>query len=119
MGTVSKRPFAVVTGASTGIGFELARQCIVNNFDVLVCADDARGIHEAARHLAAGGATVIPVTADLATFEGVEKLAREIEMAGRPVDALILNAGIGVNGPFVETPLDEELRMIALNCTSI
>ncbi len=119
MGTQDPRPFAVVTGASTGIGFELARQCIMNNFDALICADDARGIHEAAAHLAASGATVIPVTADLTTYEGVEKLAREIDGTGRHVDALILNAGIGVNGPFIETPLDEELRVIALNCASI
>src|SRR5690349_18521583 len=119
MGTLNKRQFAVVTGASTGIGFELARQCVEHDFDVLICADDARGIHEAAQHLGAGGATVISVTADLATPEGVEKLAKEIEASGRNVDALLLNAGIGVNGPFIETPLDEELRMIALNCTSV
>ena len=119
MGTENKRQFAVVTGASSGIGLELARQCIENNFDVLICADDARGIQEAASHLGAAGARVIPVTADLATADGVEKLAREIEGAGRPVDALLLNAGIGVNGPFIETPLDEELRSIALNCTGV
>ena len=119
MGTVTTRQFAVVTGASTGIGLELARQCIMNDFDVLICADDARGIHEAAKHLAAAGATVIPVAADLATYEGVEKLAREVEASRHSVDVLILNAGIGVNGPFIQTPLDEELRTIALNCSSI
>jgi short-subunit dehydrogenase len=117
MGTANTRSFAVVTGASTGIGFELARECITNNFDVMICADDARGIHEAAQHLAASGATAIPVAADLATPEGVEKLVREIN--GRNVDALLLNAGIGVNGPFIQTPLDEELKMIALNCASL
>jgi short-subunit dehydrogenase len=119
MGTENKRSFAVVTGASAGIGFELARQCIEHDFDVLICADEARGIQEAATHLGAGGATVIPVAADLATTEGVEKLAREIEGTGRAVDALLLNAGVGVSGPFIETPLDEELRLIALNCTSV
>ena len=119
MGTANTRSFAVVTGASSGIGFELARHCVENNFDLLICADDPRGIQEAAQHLGAGGASVTPVTADLATAEGVEKLAREIETHGRPVDALLLNAGIGVNGAFIETPLDEELRMIALNCTSV
>lgn len=119
MGTENKRQLAVVTGASSGIGFELARLCIENHFDVVICADDARGIQEAANHLRASGANVIPVTADLATYEGVEKLAREVEGTGRHVDALLLNAGVGVNGPFIETPLDEELRMIALNCTSV
>jgi uncharacterized protein len=119
MGTLNARQFAVVTGASSGIGFELARQCVEHDFDVMICADDTRGIHEAARHLGAAGAMAIPVAADLATPDGVEKLARAIESTGRHVDALILNAGIGVSGPFIETPLDEEMRAIALNCTSI
>src|SRR6188508_52704 len=74
MGTETKRPLAVVTGAASGIGFELARLCIANDFDVVICADDARRIQEAAARL---GANVIPITADLATTEGVEKLARE------------------------------------------
>lgn len=119
MGTATNRMFAVVTGASSGIGYELARECIENNFDVLICASDARGIHEAAQHLGAAGAVVIPVAADLSTMEGNQKLVREIEAAGRPVDALLLNAGIGVHGPFVETPLDEEIDSIMLNCVSI
>ena len=119
MGTATNRMFAAVTGASSGIGYELARQCIENNFDVLICAHDARGIHEAASHLGAAGAVVIPVAADLSTYAGNEKLVREIEATGRHIDALILNAGIGVHGPFVETPLDEELESIALNCASI
>ncbi|HET9483652.1 MAG TPA: SDR family NAD(P)-dependent oxidoreductase [Xanthomonadales bacterium] len=119
MGTANSRQFAVVTGASSGIGFELARQCIEHDFDVLICAHDGRGIHEAAAHLGASGAVVIPVVADLSTTQGNEKLVREIESTGRHVDALILNAGIGVHGPFVETPLDEELCSILLNCASI
>ena len=117
MGTLNRRPFAVVTGAASGIGFELARQCVEHELDVMICADDARGIHEAARHLV--GTNVIAVTADLATHEGVEKLAREIESTGRHVDALIVTAIGGIAGPFIETPLDEELQMIALNCSSL
>jgi uncharacterized protein len=119
MGTAVSRPLAVITGASSGIGLELARECIEHNFDIVICADDARGIHEAAAHLGAAGATVVAVTADLATAEGVEKLAREIERTGRPVEALVLNAGIGVGGAFVETPIADEVRMINLNCTSL
>jgi short-subunit dehydrogenase len=118
MGTASNRPFAVVTGASSGIGFELARQCVENNFDVLICAED-EGIHEAARHLGAAGAVVEPVHADLATFEGCEKLVQTINASGRALDALLLNAGIGVGGAFIQNPLEDELRMIALNATAI
>jgi uncharacterized protein len=118
MGSVSDRPFAVVTGASSGIGFELAKQCIEHEFDVLVCSEE-RAIHDAAAHLGAAGATVIPVQADLATYEGVEKLYSAILDSARAVDALILNAGIGVSGNFLLTPLDDELRMLSLNCASV
>lgn len=117
MGTQSNRKFAVITGASSGIGYELARQCIENNFDVLVCAEDS-AITEAATRLQAHakGTIAQAVTADLATREGVEQLFAAIQSMHRPVDALILNAGVGLGGNFVETDLERELRMIALNC---
>jgi short-subunit dehydrogenase len=115
MGTQTNRKFAVVTGASAGIGFELAKQCIEHNFDVLVCAEDT-GITEAAQRLEANGSIVQPVRADLATPAGVEELFRAIQSMQRPVDALLLNAGVGVGGAFLETELEREFRMIALNC---
>jgi uncharacterized protein len=119
MGTVSNRRLAVVTGASSGIGFELARECVEHDFDLVICAEDPRGIAAAAEHLSAAGATVIPVSADLATYQGVESLYQRIVKTGRPVDALMLNAGTAVHGRFLETPLDEELRVIALNAASV
>ncbi|MBS1119444.1 MAG: dhgA [Deltaproteobacteria bacterium] len=118
MGIETRRPFAVITGASSGIGFELARQCIQHDFDALICAEDD-GIHDAAQHLGAAGARVEAVCADLATYEGVEALYRAINQSGRPVDALLLNAGVGVGGAFLLTDLEEELAMIALNVTSV
>lgn len=118
MGTVSNRPFAIVTGASAGIGLELARQCVQHDFDVLICAED-EGIHQAATHLSAAGAMVLPVRADLSTFDGCERLFHEARGTGRRVEALLLNAGVGVNGSFIQTPLEDELRMIALNVNAV
>jgi len=115
MATETKRKFAVVTGASSGIGFELARQCLEHDFDVLICAEDAR-IEGAATLLGATGGVVIPVQADLATYDGVERLYAAILEQHRAVDALLLNAGIGLGGEFIKTDLATELRMIALNC---
>ena len=112
------RPLAVVTGASSGIGRELARILVENGHDLIVCAEDA-GIVGAAAELQAGGARVEAVQADLATHEGVHQLAGRIDAAGRPVAVLALNAGIGVGGRFLETDLHAELKMIALNVTSV
>jgi short-subunit dehydrogenase len=113
----STAPLAVVTGASSGIGYSLAAQFAKNGFDVVIAAEDA-GIHDAARSLSELGGVVFPVQSDLATQEGVRQLYRTISDTGRPVDSLALNAGVGVGGPFAETDLDAELNLLALNITS-
>jgi short-subunit dehydrogenase len=118
MGTATNRKFAVITGASSGIGFELAKQCIQHEFDLLICAED-EGIHQAAKHLAATGASVEAVHCDLATYEGCETLVRALNQSARPVDALLLNAGVGAGGAFVQTELDDEHRIIAVNSSSM
>jgi uncharacterized protein len=115
MAIQTNRKFAVITGASTGIGYELAKQCIENGFDILVCAEDA-GITTAAARLGAAGGVSHPVQADLSTPEGVLELHAAIQSMQRPLDALILNAGVGVGGEFVTTDLEREFKMIALNC---
>jgi short-subunit dehydrogenase len=112
----STNQFAVVTGASSGIGFELARQFAEHGYDLLVAAEDD-GIQEAATALRRDGENqVTAVQVDLATSTGVERLAEAIS---RPVDALVLNAGRGIGGDFVrETALADELNVIDLNVTS-
>ncbi|MEU8815475.1 SDR family NAD(P)-dependent oxidoreductase [Actinoplanes sp. NPDC048796] len=111
--------FAVVTGASSGIGYELARQFAQNGFDLLVVAEDA-DIEQAAADLRRDGERqVTAVRADLATFEGVEQAYAAIREAGRPVDAIAFNAGRGLGGDFTrETDLEDELEIIAVNVTS-
>ena len=78
------RPFAVVTGASSGIGHELAKQFAQHGFDLLIAAEDA-GIDDAGARLRRdGGRPVQAVRVDLATYEGVEELYRTIVATGRP-----------------------------------
>lgn len=118
MGTLNTRPFAVVTGGSSGIGFELARQFVINGHDVLIVGDTPK-VHEAQHALETDGAVVYTREADLSTFDGNEQLVTAIGELGRPIDALALNAGVGVHGNFLETDLQEELAMIRLNIVSV
>lgn len=109
---------ALVTGASSGIGYELAKQFAQNGFDLIVAAEDD-GIHTAARDFQQLGASVQPVQVDLTEYDNVENLYRQVKAAGRPLDAAALNAGVGVGGDFVhKTDLEAELKLIDLNVKS-
>lgn len=117
MNSSSKRRFAVVTGASSGIGYELAKQFAQNGFDLLITATGVT-INEATQDCESLGAKVETVQADLATYDGVEMLYDMIKATGRPVDAIALNAGVGVGGEFTKTDLQAELNLIELNVAS-
>lgn len=115
----SERPLALVTGASSGIGYELARQLAQHGHDLLIASDHEGTLREAAQGLVnATGTHVEPVTCDLATRDGVERLAAVARDTG-PVDVLCCNAGAGIYGDFVETDLEAELRIIQLNAASV
>jgi uncharacterized protein len=108
------RRFAVVTGASTGIGLELARCCAKDGFDLLIAADEPE-IERAASDLRASGATVETVQADLSTVEGVDKLYNAAK--GRQVDALLANAGRGLGHAFLDQDFKQARRVIDTNIT--
>ena len=91
------RQFAIVTGASSGIGFELAKLCAQNGFDLLIAADRDE-LQHAAVELRNLGAGVETVEVDLSTTDGVDQLYAAA--AGRRVDALLANAGHGLGTPF-------------------
>jgi uncharacterized protein len=110
----TQRQLAVVTGASTGIGLELARLCAHGGFDLIIAADEAL-IEDAARELSQLGASCTPVQCDLATAEGVGKLTGVIAASGRPVDALLANAGRGLGKGFLEQDLEEAMNVIHTN----
>lgn len=111
------RPLAVVTGASSGIGYELAKQFAQNGFDLIVTATGP-SIDEASQAFEGLGAKVETVRADLATYDGVEMFYNKIKAAGRPLDAIAINAGVGVGGEFARTDLKDELNLIELNVVS-
>lgn len=109
--------FAVVTGASSGIGLELAKQFGQNGFELLIVSNSDE-IFSAQRELEEAGYTVEAMKANLATFSGVENLYQAIQRYGKHPDALAINAGVGVGGPFIDTNLKEEINLINLNIVS-
>jgi short-subunit dehydrogenase len=111
------RPLALVTGASSGIGRELAKQFAENGFDLIVAAENVE-LDDAVEELRGMGATVAPVSVDLTKPADVDRLTAAVRGAGRPLDAAALNAGVGVGGAFAETDLDRELEIVDLNCRS-
>ncbi len=109
-----ERPLAVVTGASTGIGYELAKCCADAEFDLIIVADEP-AIRSAAKDLEAFGVKVEAVEADLATIAGVDRLIDSI--AGRSVDALLANAGRGLGKGFLDQDFDDVMRVVNTNIT--
>jgi len=107
---------ALVTGASSGIGYSLAKELANRGYDLVICSAGDR-LAAAAGDLQRNGVLVTDVQADLATQEGVTELWNRTKALGRPVDIACLNAGVGVGGLFTQTDLGEELNMIDLNCT--
>jgi short-subunit dehydrogenase len=109
----STRPLAVVTGASSGIGFELAKQCAANGFDLILAADEP--LDDAVGACQRLGAHVNTVMADLATLPGVDQLVGTI--GARPVEALLANAGHGLGHAFLDQDFDEIQHVIDTNIT--
>ena len=112
-----QRQLALVTGASSGIGLELAIQFAQHDFDLIITAED-NAIEAAAQHLRSDGAQVTAVKQDLRRTEGVTALYEAIQQVGRPLDAAALNAGVGRGGAFVDTAMGDLLEVIQVNVTS-
>lgn len=114
-----QRPLALVTGASSGIGYELARQFAADGHDLIITATSQAGLDSTVAELTGSGARISTVVADLADYDGVETVYAAVRSAGRPLAAAALNAGVGLGGYFVGgTDLQRELKMIQLNAAS-
>lgn len=108
-----QRKFAIVTGASSGIGLEIARLAAMDGYDLLVAADEP--LVDAAAGLKDLNVEVRSVEADLATEQGVKQL---LAAAGdRPIDVLVANAGHGLGRGFLEQPAEEWMHVVQTNIT--
>jgi short-subunit dehydrogenase len=107
-------PFAIITGASSGIGLELAKCCAEDGYDLLIAADEP-AIEAVAAQLRGAGINVQAVQADLATTEGVDQLLQAA--GGRTVDALLANAGRGLGNGFLDQDFAAARRVVDTNIT--
>jgi short-subunit dehydrogenase len=108
--------WAAVTGASSGIGAELARELAARGFHLFLTARRQDRLEALATELTATrGARVEIATADLRAPEGVDQLLGEIASRGLVVDTFVNNAGFGLRGRFAELPLEAQEEMLALN----
>jgi short-subunit dehydrogenase len=112
--TTDLRPLSVVTGASSGIGYELAKLCANDGMDLIIAADRPE-LTEAAQSLEALGARVQPLLVDLSTIEGVDQLLALI--GDRPVDHLLANAGQGLGHAFLDQPVERWRAVVDTNIT--
>jgi short-subunit dehydrogenase len=107
-------PLALVTGASSGIGLQLAKCCAESGYDLLIAANEEE-IHDAADGLREMGSAVEAVQADLSTREGVETVYEASRLGGRRVEILCANAGRGLGHAFLDRDIEEAQNVIDTN----
>ncbi|HKE33349.1 MAG TPA: SDR family oxidoreductase [Candidatus Angelobacter sp.] len=119
MNSQNRRETALITGASSGIGWDLAH-IMATDFDLIVTARNQKKLEELASQLeSAHGAHVHVIPADLARPQAPEEIFAEVARRGLPVDVLVNNAGFGSYGAFKSTSLQEELDMLQVNVTAV
>lgn len=119
-GPTGHRPVALVTGASGGIGEELARQAARDGHDLVLVARSRDRLDRLAAELERDGAGTEVLTADLQTGTGIDAVAARLSAGGGgAVDVLVNNAGYGSVGDFAEMPPDELTGEITLNITAL
>ncbi|MGE2713247.1 SDR family NAD(P)-dependent oxidoreductase [Mycolicibacterium litorale] len=114
---MAETQLALVTGASSGIGFELAKCFARDGYDLVVAAEDD-GINDVPERLSEFGSAVQAIQVDLREPDSVEHLYRSTVAGDRVLAAAALNAGIGRGGMFIETELVDDLSIVDLNVRS-
>ncbi|GEP07063.1 SDR family NAD(P)-dependent oxidoreductase [Methylobacterium oxalidis] len=114
MATRDGKGLAVVTGGSSGIGLELAKLFAADGYDLLIAARGER-VEAVARRMREAGTAVEARRTDLSTQEGVATLHAAIRASERPLEAIAINAGVGLGGAFLENRWEDELDLMQLN----
>jgi len=117
-GNSSTKGWAIVTGASSGMGLFFARELARRGHNVLAVARRRDRLETLARDESARGGRIVPFIADLATSEGLGSLVARIRDLGT-IELLVNNAGVATSGDFSESVLERELAEIALNVNAV
>lgn len=116
---MAANPIALITGASNGIGFELAKVFAKNGYDLITVARDESKLSRAGEELQKLGAKIYPYSVDLSDYTQIEALKKQTDAEGFDISALVINAGQGLGGRFIGgTALEKELSLIRLNVDS-
>lgn len=111
-------PWAIVTGASSGIGYAMAKTLAESGLNLIINARNKRKLEEMSEQFASSyGVQVIPVAADLATSEGLEKVIQSTR--NKEIGLFIPSAGYGTSGLFIDSSLQEEINMIRVNAEAV
>jgi short-subunit dehydrogenase len=111
----ARRPLALITGATAGIGAEFARQLAASGHDLVIVARSSERLDRVAVSLRERyGVAVEALARDLGTPDGVDAVERRLAASDRPVDLLVNNAGFGLRRPFDENDVDEEQALLDL-----
>jgi short-subunit dehydrogenase len=114
------KPVALVTGASSGIGLELARLLAADRRDLVLVARGRERLDALARELATQhGISALVLTADLANPSEPQRVLREVEARQLEIEILVNDAGFGQGGFFAEMPLESALEMIQVNVVAL
>lgn len=114
------RPLALLTGASVGIGYELAKVFARNGHDLVLVARNQGQLEQVAgecRSIGGGQAMVLPK--DLAAPSASQEIYEQMKLGGMRVDVLVNNAGFGNHGPFAQTDLETDLRLLQVNIVAL
>lgn len=114
------RETALVTGASRGIGYELAKLIAQDGYDLVVVSRNEQELSQLAEDLRrAFGTSVRVIAKDLSRPAAPQEIFDELRAGQTRIDVLVNNAGFGTHGPFVRSDLDSQLRMLQVNVTAL
>lgn len=115
-----QKGYALITGATTGIGYELAKVFAENGYNLVITARSSEDLQKTVGEISSQyGVEVTSIAKDLFNPDAAAELYEEVKAKGITVNVLVNNAGQGVYGRFIETDLQRQLQIIQLNIVSL